>query len=125
MCNILLPIKPKYVQEIINGNKYFEYRKSIPKRKVDKIVIYSSSPIMKVIGEIRVSKVHESSPEQIWNLSQNKHGISRKEYDEYFSNREKAYAYEFTYNDIIIYDKEKTLADLGIKSAPQSFMYLD
>ena len=41
MCKVLMPIKPEYAMQILNGTKTFEYRKIKFKRKnVDSIVIY-------------------------------------------------------------------------------------
>ncbi len=123
MCKILLPIKPKYVDEIIKGNKTFEFRKNIPKRKVDKVVIYCSSPVMKIIGEFEVKQIHSGSPKEIWNLTVGKRGINKKEYNVYYNEKNKAYAYEI--DNLYVYEQEKNLIDFNIKSAPQSFMYLD
>ena len=47
MCTILLPIKPEYANKIVDQTKLYEYRKSICKRNIDKIVIYSTSPVKK------------------------------------------------------------------------------
>lgn len=44
MCKILLSIKPEYVEKIIKGEKLFEFRRTVPKRKVDVVVIYSTFP---------------------------------------------------------------------------------
>ena len=49
MCTILLPIKPEYVNKIIEKTKLYEYRKNKCKKKVDKIVIYSTSPVKKLL----------------------------------------------------------------------------
>ncbi len=42
--NVLLSIKPKYVEKIKNGNKKFEFRKSLfiekNQTKIEKIFIY-------------------------------------------------------------------------------------
>ena len=51
MCKILLSINPEHVENIFNGNKKYEYRKIKCKEKVDKIIIYSTAPIMQVVGE--------------------------------------------------------------------------
>ena len=52
---VLLSINPPYVDKIFNGEKKFEYRRAIFKdNSVDTIVIYSTSPIKKVVGEFKV-----------------------------------------------------------------------
>lgn len=54
MCSIILSIYPRFVDKIISGDKKFEFREVLPKRNVDKIIIYSTSPIMKIIAEVEV-----------------------------------------------------------------------
>ena len=40
--------------QILNGTKTFEYRKNRFRRQnIDSIVIYATSPVMKVIGEVQ------------------------------------------------------------------------
>ena len=64
MCKILMPINPEYVDEILSGNTKYEYRKIKAKRKnIDKMVIYSTSPIMRVVAEVDVEGIIEDSPE--------------------------------------------------------------
>jgi predicted transcriptional regulator len=48
----ILSIKPKFVEEIISGRKRFEFRRRIFKKKISTILVYSSSPIQKFVGEI-------------------------------------------------------------------------
>ena len=51
--NVILSIKPEYVAEIKAGRKGFEFRKTIFKEKVEKVYIYASSPVSKVVGEFQ------------------------------------------------------------------------
>ena len=51
MCRVLLSINPEYVEKIFSGEKEFEFRKNRCKSDVNKMVIYCTSPVMKVIGE--------------------------------------------------------------------------
>ena len=45
--DVLLSIKPRYVKSILEGGKRYEFRKTIFKnRKIDRICIYSSSPVI-------------------------------------------------------------------------------
>lgn len=49
--NVILSIKPEYVSEIIAGRKRFEFRKAVFAKSVEKVYIYASAPISKVVGE--------------------------------------------------------------------------
>lgn len=124
MCKILMPINPEYVDEIISGNKKYEYRKIKAKRnKIDKMIIYSTSPIMKVVAEVDVVDILEDSPQKIWEQTKKDSGITKEFYVKYYKNREKAIAYKL--GNIKVYDKPKKLCDIGINYVPQSFVYLD
>lgn len=124
MCRILMPINPKYVGEILAGRKKYEYRKIKPKRNdLDKMIIYSTSPIMKVVAEVDIKGILEENPEKLWEMTKNESGITKEFYNEYYKNRTTAIAYEL--GTIKIYDKPKNLGDIGINYVPQSFVYLD
>lgn len=123
MCAILLSINPQYVDRIMNGEKQYEFRKSLCKRKVDKIIIYSTSPIMKVVGEAEVENIIVDKPRTVWGKTKKYSGIERQFFEEYYKGRSQAVAYKLTH--IIQYEEPKELIDYGIKNPPQSFCYLN
>lgn len=123
MCSILLSINPKHVKNIMNGRKIYEFRKRACKRHVDKIIIYSTTPVMKIVGEAEVADVLIDEPDEIWKATHQKAGIDRCFFDDYFADRNQAVAYKL--KNIIKYEEPKELGELGIKSAPQSFQYID
>ncbi len=124
MCKILMPINPEYVDEILSGNKKYEYRKIKAKRKnIDKMIIYSTSPIMKVVAEVEIEDILEDSPEKLWELTKKHSGITKEFYSKYYKNKDSAVAYKL--GNIKIYESPKKLIDIGINYVPQSFVYLD
>lgn len=122
MSTILLSIKPEYVEKIFSGEKEYEFRKHIAKKKVSKIVIYSTFPVKKVVGEVNVTCILGMKKTPLWEYTKLKAGISRKKYRMYFSDSSIAYAYVL--QDPKKYIKEKELSEYGLKHAPQSFVYL-
>lgn len=122
MCNMLISINPQHVENIFNGTKKYEYRKIRCKQDVDKIIIYSTYPIKKIVGEAKVEKILEDSPDNIWEETKNYSGIDLKFYQQYFKDRSKAIAYKLT--NIKKYNIPQELSSYGIKSAPQSFIYV-
>lgn len=63
---VLMPIKPKYANQILDGTKKFEYRKSkIRKETVRSVIIYATVPVKKVIGEAEIVDIIEDTPENI------------------------------------------------------------
>lgn len=123
MCAILLSINPQYVDRIMNGEKQYEFRKNLCKREVDKIIIYSTSPIMKVVGEAEVEDIIVDKPRRVWGKTKKYSGIERQFFEEYYKGRSQAVAYKLTH--IIQYEEPKELIDYGIKNPPQSFCYLN
>ena len=122
MCTILLPIKPEYVNKIIEKTKLYEYRKNKCKKKVDKIVIYSTSPVKKIIAEVEVKGIISNSPDKLWKETKEYSGISKTKYMKYFKNKDVAFAYKL--GKVTVYDNPKTLKDIGINYYPQSYVYL-
>lgn len=123
MCTILLPIKPEYANKILNQTKLYEYRKRKCRRKVEKIVIYSTAPIKKVIAEVEVVEIIANSPKLMWDNTKKYAGISKRNYLNYYNNSDIAVAYRL--GKVIIYDTPIELKDLGINYYPQSYVYLD
>lgn len=121
---VLLSIKPEFAEKIFNGTKKFEFRKSIFKNtNVEKIVVYASYPVQKVIGEFEIEEILEAKPSQLWQITQDFSGISKQYFDQYFTVREKGYAIKI--NNIKKYKSPLNLKDdLGINYPPQSYMYL-
>jgi predicted transcriptional regulator len=122
MCTILLSIHPEFVDKIMTGEKKFEFRRVKTKREPDKIIIYSTSPICKVIGEAEVEEIIINSPDVVWDKTKCFSGIKKDLYIEYYANRDVAVAYKL--KNVIEYEKPIELKDLGVKAAPQSFVYV-
>lgn len=120
--NILLSINPEHVENIINGTKKFEYRKILAKGEISKIIIYETRPTKKIVAEVEILELIIKSPKELWNATKDSSGISKLFFDEYFKDKEKACAYKL--GDIKVFKKPKELASYGVKSAPQSFLYL-
>jgi len=122
MCKILLSINPEHVENILNGSKKVEYRKVTCHCDVDKILIYSTSPVMKVVGEAVVLEVIEDLPDNVWSLTSQDAGITRNFFDKYYENKTKAVAFKL--GKVTKYKHPLSLSDLGVNSAPQSFTYI-
>lgn len=121
---ILLSIKPVFVEEIMRGEKLFEYRKTIYRdRNISKIVVYSSSPICRVVGEFSVKDILCESPKSLWKKTGSKSGVSKEYFDKYFEGKEMGYAIQI--KSFHSYSTPKLLEEAypGI-TPPQSFRYV-
>ena len=76
-----------------------------------------------VVAEAKIKNILCDTPDNLWERTKEFSGVSKQFFDEYFKNREDAYAYEI--GEILKYKNPKLLKDFGIKSAPQSFVYVD
>lgn len=122
MSVILLSIKPEYCKKIFDGSKKYEFRKRLANNNVKKIIVYATSPEMKVLGEVEVEGTLSMKKTPLWELTKKQAGISRKKYRLYFEQSTEAHAYIL--GRTMLYDKPLTLDSIGIKQAPQSFVYL-
>lgn len=121
---ILLPIKPEYVEHIRLGNKIFEYRRVVPKnRNINKLLIYSSHPVKKIVAICCIEEILCKAPEFIWKETSVYSGISKCIFDNYFMGYKIAYAIKLT--GISFFHEPFTLSDIGLSSAPQSFQYIE
>lgn len=121
---VLLSIKPEYAEKILTGEKRYEFRKVMFKNpNVKTVVIYSTMPVGKVVGEFDVGGIIVEHPDSLWDRTSNTSGITQQFFDEYFNGRQKAYA-------IKVKKPRRYKTPMDLKSvitsgcAPQSFCYL-
>jgi predicted transcriptional regulator len=121
---VLLSIKPEYANKILSGEKCYEYRKAIFRDPtVETVIIYSTMPVGKVVGEFDVAYVHSASPREIWKKTEGSSGISWRFFFRYFKGRKLAHAIEV--KNVRRFDQPLDLIDvLGRSTPPQSFAYV-
>lgn len=120
---ILLSIKPEYVEKIFNGKKKFEYRKVLfNDTRVTTVVVYSTMPVGRIVGEFQIKRIHQDSPQSLWSKTQEFAGVDSVFFRDYFHGRESGYAIEIghvsQYENPI--DPRKAFEKF---TAPQSFCY--
>lgn len=86
------------------------------------MIIYSTSPIKKVVTKAKIVKVIALSHRKLWKETSAYSGIQKEFFDDYFKDRKIAYAYML--GKITPFNKSKALKDYGISYAPQSFIYV-
>ncbi|MBR2510558.1 MAG: ASCH domain-containing protein [Alphaproteobacteria bacterium] len=122
MCQMLLSINPEYVDKILAQTKKFEYRKTRCRANVDTIIIYSTYPVMRVVGEVKVLEIIEDTTSIVWQKTKANSGITKRFFDSYYKGRDKAVAYRL--GKIKRYKKPMLLSEFGLSCAPQSFVYI-
>jgi predicted transcriptional regulator len=125
MTRILLSIKPKFVEKILSGEKRFEFRRSVPKLDVTvtSIVVYASSPVCRVVGEVEVKRFYSLEINELWNrLVGRGMDLTFDEFFTYFCDCYIGYAFEL--GKITLFSPVRYLSDFEVKRAPQNFCYL-
>lgn len=118
---LLLSIKPEYANKILSGTKKYEFRKRFA--NVSVIYIYSTSPVMKIVGTVEVIGILSAPPKKLWLQTKTNAGICYDKFASYFEGCETAYAYKL--GEVKAFKRAKSLGDYGIATAPQSFVYID
>ena len=121
---VLLSIKPEYANKIFSGEKKFEFRKRAFRNiEVHTVVVYSTMPVGRIIGEFTIKQIHQDSPESIWRKTKRFSGINEDFFNEYYYGRDLAVAIEV--DKSFLYKKPiNPKEEYENFTAPQSFMYL-
>ncbi len=123
--DVILSVKPKYVNAILKGEKRYEFRKKIFRKPgIHRFFIYSSSPVRKIVASFESGEILEAAPLALWKIVKEYAGIDEREFSSYFAGRSQAYAIEIL--NLQVFD-----APIDPKAAipdfipPQSFSYID
>jgi len=121
--NVLLSIKPEYADRIFAGEKLFEFRRVVPKQDVERVFVYASAPVQRIIGEFTVRKVVTTTPEKLWRRTHTHAGIARDAFMRYFDGCAEAHALEVA--EARRYEQPIDPRERDEKfRPPQSFVYL-
>lgn len=121
---VLLSIKPKYADLILAGSKRVELRRSWPSNDIGVMVLYSSSPVQRLVGIAYVDRVNEADVDGLWKLARDYGGgVTHEELVEYFEGKKTAYGIMIkdTKTAQCAADPKKLFPDF---SPPQSYLYL-
>ena len=124
LMRVLLSIKPEYADKILSGSKKYEFRKNIFRKKdIQEIVLYSSSPMKRIVGTCVIGSIIEDHPKKLWRLYREFAGICEEDFFSYFRGREKGYAIEI--KEIRKFENPVDPWDLDSNfTPPQSFQYI-
>ena len=125
---LVLSIKPQYACKIFSGEKLIELRKIRPSlQDGDKVFVYVSSPVMKMMGLFVVSDVISDSPYKLWKKVGSLSGISKNEFNNYYDGSKIGYGIKI--KNVSLFRSPISLTNLksllpGFRP-PQCYRYLD
>ena len=88
---LFLPIHPEWVDKILSGEKTVELRKHFPDN-VAKMMIYSTSPVRRVVGYVDNPSYIHTYPGHLWTLVGEQSCVRHKDFFKYFHRCKKGYA---------------------------------
>lgn len=122
--NVLLPIRPRYADAIMDGEKRFEFRRRPFRARPDVVVVYSTSPVQQVIGWFTVEEMIESDPHDLWERFGAWGSIDKSAFDAYFDGSKGAMALRI--GEVFKLKHPMPLEELtGSRRPPQAFQYID
>lgn len=120
----LLPIRPRFAQLIINGQKKVEFRKTNFRQDVSHVVLYAARPVQKILAYFEVSGMCAEPPERLWVRYRGVAGIERAEFDAYYGSAAWGVAIEIGQVWVLSQPLPLSALDESL-SPPQGFAYLD
>lgn len=123
--NVILSIRPNFCKIIFSGQKKYEYRKRVFTRSdVDKVYIYATKPICRIVGFFTITDMIEDSPNVMWEITHKDGGINKEYFDAYFKNCDMAHAIKI--GEVVKFgtpiDPKKVIKNF---TAPQNYRYVD
>ncbi len=120
---VLLSIKPEFANKVFDGSKKYEFRRTIFKNQaVNTIVVYSSFPVQKIIGEFKIDQIISDDLNKLWERTKRHAGISKDYFFNYFYNKQQGHAIKIKTTKL--YRVPKCIRRDFKLNPPQSFIYL-
>jgi predicted transcriptional regulator/DNA-binding XRE family transcriptional regulator len=125
--DVVLSIRPQYSSKIIAGQKTVELRRRFPvlAPKGTIAYIYSTSPVMAMVGEAEIRDVVKLSVDEIWKSYRDIAFIEKPDFDRYFEGLDEGFVLHFV--RARAFAVPMPLSDLRERfgfEPPQSFLYV-
>lgn len=122
---LLLSLRPKFADAIMEGHKTIELRRTRPRIASGSLVIlYASAPRMAVVALARVSSIIEDEPANLWRDHEGEFGLGEEAFHAYFQGASTAYGLRIQDVTELTPLPLAELRALGVEP-PQSWRYLD
>jgi predicted transcriptional regulator len=92
---LVLSVRGVYLEMFFDDRKGFEFRTRRPRAASgDTVLLYQTAPTKMITATAIVGIIYDGTPDQIWELTGSRGGITRRDFDKYFYNRPRAVAIE-------------------------------
>lgn len=131
MKSIILSIHSRHAEKIYSGEKWYEFRKSVPMSSGKarcpiitgmKVYFYETKPTGLITGEAIVKQCIHGASSGVWELVKEHSGLDYTTFSEYYFNNDNAYALDV--RNFTKYDTPLALSDFNLNRAPQSWCYV-
>ena len=125
---LLVSIRPRFVEQIFAGTKTVELRRVRPRVTTGDLVIVSASGTQKaLVGAFQIAEVIAAAPSTIWRRFGANTGLTKTEFDSYFTGLDTAFAIEVarTWQLPAPIQLSSLRRQRGGFHPPQSYRYLD
>jgi predicted transcriptional regulator len=123
---LLLSIRPRYAESILNGTKLAEIRRQrLNVQPGTAVIIYATQPIAAVVGSARIAEACQGAPADVWVDYHTQMDISRDEFDGYLAGAVTAHI--LVMKDIQRLRTPLTLTEMRATAAfhpPRSYRYI-
>lgn len=85
--DILLAVRPVYVSYIQAGKKRVELRKKILLNHINKIYIYATRPVQKIVGFFVPQRIAIYPPDVLWEMTKPHSCVTKKDFFTYFQGK--------------------------------------
>lgn len=83
---LVLSLRPRFADAILDGRKTAELRRQrVGAPSGTRIILYSSAPVMAVVGTARIAAVHALAPSPAWRRFGKRLELERAEFDNYLA----------------------------------------
>ena len=125
---VLLSVRPRFADALLNGTKTVEMRRRPIRLPGGALcLLYASSPTRALTGALRVASIDHGTPDELWRRHGPRTALTRDEYDDYLAGRSTACALVIT--AVIAFHIPVPLAELRRRSggfvAPQSYRFVN
>lgn len=121
---VLLSIKPQDAMKIFEGIKKFELRRKVfDKRKCEKVIVYASRPLQKVVGEFEVEDIIKAPIGDLWEITKEYSCVDKVRFYDYYDGLKEGYAIKL--KNYKKYEQPFDLVNIYNGRPPQSFVYIE